>query len=296
MTLGSPRRLSLALPTRGKPSAWLPLWDRDFTAMASADKGSAPGAITIGNDAAVILNPSSNFLKPTTGGVSLIAGQGLQLDTTGCTTGPADDLNHSTGAGVYWSMTAILAAALWPNTTPGPEVIWSEICLIGVMDLSDCASDGEGAAIAIAQATTFGTGTAARAVRVAGALNCNQGQHTGTYVGSSSTIAAVGMPAAPDSFAVVSAHTGGQSFWGISPGGIAFPTRWYTRDQYLASMATNNPLTVGGYIRATGVISFTVYDTGKTASKPRLKRLTLFGRNPALRLPTGGYTQISAAA
>lgn len=282
------------------PQSWLTLWDRDFTNPAFATAGaSAAGAITLAGDAAVIVNPSNNFLKPTSGGVSIVSGVGLQLDTTARTTGPTNDLNHSLGAGVYWSLTAILSAALWPNTQPGPEVLWGELCVAAVFDTSQINANSEGVSVFYANNTTFGLGVSADVTRQSGALAPTACQHGSTglgFISTSATLAALGLPGAPDVAAVVCGHSGGGSAWGISPGGVMYPTQMYSEDKFAANSIGNAVNTVGGYIRNTGIIGVSVYDSGKTDVQVRIKRMTLWGRNPALRFPFASATQFTITA
>lgn len=283
---------------------WLTLVHRDYTdtSLATVDLGSTAGAVSIpsrenpSGDAAVLVNASGNFLKATSGLV-LDQGRGLRLDTASCTTGPNGNVFGAVGSGVYWSLTTLLSATLWPNTQPGPERIWSQLFLVAWLDTSAVNANGEGCGIVFANNTTFGLGTSAGVVRTAGAMNALQDlEGSGFTSTGSAAVATLGMPSTPDVAGIFTGAAGGQSVWGVSPGGVVLPSRWFSRDQHMDCAALNGPNTTGGYVRNTGVVGFVVYDTAKTSVQVWLKRWILFGRNPARRFPTGDYTQLTVVA
>jgi hypothetical protein len=266
---------------------WRKLWDVDFTEAAWADAGtSTPGARTIGGKAAVIVNPSSNFLAAAAG-VSVVSGTGLKFDTTGCTTGPNDDLTHSLGAGVYWLLTTLIPAALYPATIPGPEKYWMQLAAVARFDLSGCNGDGEGIGIGFGGNTTFGSGSSACCVRASGAVAGIGSQYAATYASATSSIAQLGMASAPDSAMVTTGYAGVTPWWGTSDGSRYWPRDWYTRDGYLTIAAVNSPTSGGSVIRSTTVLSVSVFDTAKTAALPVVKRIALFGRYQGTMSPMG---------
>lgn len=266
---------------------WKPIWDVDFTLAAYADAGvSTPGARTIGGKAAVIVNPSSNFLAAAAG-VSVVSGTGLKFDTTGCVTGPNDDLTHSLGAGVYWSMSTLAAAALWPQTIPGPEKYWSQLAVVAQFDLSGCNADGEGIGISFANNTTYGNGAGAHCVRASSAVAGIGSQYTGTYVNGTSSIAQLGMSTAPNCAMLIVTHGSLSAWWGASDGTRYWPRDWYTRDQYVNSAQVNSPAATGAVIRSTSVVGLSVWDTAKSTATPVCKRLAVFGRFPNEYSPMG---------
>jgi hypothetical protein len=275
---------------------WRKIWDVDFTEAQYADAGtSTPGARVIGGKNAVIINPSSNFLAPAAG-VSVVSGTGLKFDTTGCTTGPADDLVHSLGAGVYWSLSELVPAALWPNTQPGPEKYWSQLAVVGRFDLSGCDGNGEGIGVAIGSNTSFGTGASASCVRASGAGAHIGALYTGTYNSATSSIAQLGISSAADSAMVVVSSAGATAWWGVSDGTRYWPRDWYTRDQYMAISLVQNAASTGGMIRNLGVVAVTVWDTAKTAATPIVKRLSVFGRYQGSMTPMGPSSRHFVAA
>lgn len=278
-------------------SPWELLWSRNFLTAPAMDGTSTPGAVTIFGDAAILINPGGNFLHPTAG-VSIVEGLGLKLDTTGATTGPNDNQNGSTGAGVRWGLTSILPAAKWPNATPGPEKLWSELVLEAIVDVSGIASNGEGIACGISNNASFGLGTGTATVQVSGAINCTQEQHAASYVTSgSAAIATVGMPAVPDTLICSTTPQGGGSYWSTGATGVIAARKKYSRDQHVAAMVANGPNTTGGYLRSTSQVYVGILDTGKTALVAYVKSLKLYGRQRDERFHNspGSLSSVAAA-
>lgn len=279
-----------AEPSQGQwvdpAGAWTVLYDKDWTLSATAAGASAPGALTLDGVVGTVINPGSAFLAPSAG-IGLELGKGIRVDTTGCTTGPNGNLFGNLSGGWAVPFTTLLAAALWPNTQPGPEAIYSELALVAECDFSGVATNGEGGTVGMSNNTTFGFGTDAGVVRVSGVNTCFQACQGATFATSGSSPTLVGIPGAvvPDSVCVTHTTTGGASFWGLTPGGVRSPTSWYSRDQHMASMLLNNPVTAGGYIRNAGYVYVNAWDTGKTAVVFWVKRWTLYGRNARYRLP-----------
>jgi hypothetical protein len=282
---------------RAPAPRWILLHDKDWTLESTAAGASAPGALTLAGLAGTVVNAGSAFLAASSG-ISVEATKGLRVDTTGCTTGPNDNLFAATGAGWVVPLTTLLGSTLWPNTQPGPEVLWSELCLMAVCDFSGVATNGEGMMIGITNnSTTFALGTGGGVARVSGVNKPIQSGHNSAFASSSSTIAEIGgCPSLPDCVAVTTTPQGGGTYWGVSPGGVAYPTSWYGRDQHVAAMGANNPITAGGYIRNTGGIFMSVWDTGKTTFIGWVKRWTLWGRNPSYRFPNAGASAFSVGA
>lgn len=261
--------------------------DKDWTIEAVDAGASAPGALTLGGQAGTIINVGSAFLAASSG-FSIVAGAGIKPSTIGRSTGPTGNMFAGTGACWVLPFTAFLSATVWPNTQPGPEALYSEICLMAVLDHSPISHDLEGISVGITNnAATFGFGVAGGINRVSGVIKPNQASHGATFATAQSTFAQLGAPSQPDCVAVCCTAQGGATFWGISPGGIAYPSTWYGRDQHNAAMLLNNPLTAGGYIRNAGGIFLSVEDQNKLATVPlgTLKRWSLWARNPLYRLP-----------